>query len=189
MPKDLDTPNLFNPMLLWTDLGMRTLEMALSSSQNIGDGLDRLARAGASPEASEVVVTHSATDDQAPVLAANPGLSFAAQMQRTTFDLMTQSWQQWMNAFAALASLGAGRSFRETALQNPLLHAMQEGLESASTGEIAMTRARTDRSSQPSTGRQRARHADASEHAFAAAEPKRRSRTARAKPKARARNS
>ena len=189
MPKDLDTPNLFNPMMLWTDLGMRTLEMAVSSSQNIGDGLDRLARAGASPEASEAAVTPRATLGQGPALAANPGLGLAAQMQRTTFDLMTQSWQQWMNAFAALASLGAGRSFRETARQNPLLHAMQEGLESASTGEIAMTRARTDRSSQPSTGRQRARHVGASEHAFAAAEPKRRSRAGRAKPKARSRNS
>jgi len=189
MPKDLDTPNLFNPMMLWTDLGMRTLEMALSSSQNIGDGLDRLARAGASPEATEAVVTPSATDSPPPVLAATPGLNFAAQMQRTTFDLMTQGWQQWMNAFAALASFGAGRSFRETARQNPLLHAMQEGLESASTGELAMTRARTERSSPPPAGRQRARQSGTSEHAFAAAEPKRRSRAARAKPKARARHS
>jgi hypothetical protein len=191
MSKDPDSPNLFNPMMLWTDLGMRTLEMALSSSQNIGDGMDRLARAGASPEASEVVVVTPSTTDsgQTTALAATPGLSFAAQMQRTTFDLMTQSWQQWMNAFAALASLGAGRSFRETARRNPLLHAMQEGLESASSGEIAITRARTERSSQSPAGRQRARQAGASEHAFAAAEPKRRSRAGRAKPKARSRNS
>ena len=39
--ENIETPNLFNPMMLWTDMGRRALEMTLSSSQNIGDGIDR----------------------------------------------------------------------------------------------------------------------------------------------------
>ena len=42
--ENIETPNLFNPMMLWTDMGRRALEMTLSSSQNIGDGIDRLSR-------------------------------------------------------------------------------------------------------------------------------------------------
>ena len=186
MAKDLNPPNLFNPLMLWTDLGMRALEMTLSSSQNIGEGLDRLTRAGG--EASEEAATAVATRGQSGALAATPGLALAAQMQRTTFDLMTQAWQQWMNTLGALASFGAGRSIRETARENPLLNAMQEGFQFASTaGEAASTQARSS-SSRQQGGRQRERQADEMEHAFSAAEPKRRSRGNRAKPKARSRN-
>ncbi|NPC56580.1 hypothetical protein [Caenimonas soli] len=156
MAKDLDIPNSFNPVMLWTDLGMRTLEMTLSSSQNISDGLDRLARAGASPEASEVAVAPSIAVSQAPV-AATPGLglNLAAQMQRTTFDLMTQGWLQWMDTVGALVSLGAGRSFGETARQNPLLHAMQEVLQSGSADETAVTRVRPNGPSRAKKARSR----------------------------------
>lgn len=190
MAKDIETPNLFNPMMLWTDLGMRALEMTLSSSQNIGDGIDRLSRAGASPEASEAAAVPIATISQepAPALPAFPGLNLFLQMQRTTLDLMTQGWQQWMNTLGTLASLGAGRSFTETARENPMLNAMHEVLlRSTDADEKAATRARPNTSSRPSAGQKRERHADEMEHAFGAAE--RRSRAGRAKSKARSRNS
>jgi hypothetical protein len=87
-------------MMLWTDMGMRALEMTLSSSQNIGDGIDRLSRAGASPEASEAAVPHRHNQPGAPArLACISRPEPLLQMQRTTFDLMTQGWQQWMNTF------------------------------------------------------------------------------------------
>jgi hypothetical protein len=130
MAKDIETPNLFNPMMLWTDMGMRALEMTLSSSQNISEGIDRLSRAGASPEASEAVVAPIDTISQepAPTLPAFPDLNLFWQMQRTTIELMTQGWQQWMYALGTLAPLGAGRAFAETARLNPMLNAMQEVL-------------------------------------------------------------
>lgn len=194
MSKDLDSPNLFNPMMFWTDLSMRALEMTLSSTQNISDGVDRLARASASPEATEILTSSSssgrAAANEAVTAATPPALAFAAQMQRTTFDLLTQGWQNWMNTVSALISLGAGRSFGETvARQNPLLNAMRESIQSGHEAQKAITRAAS--SSLQQSGR-RERHADATEHGHAAAEPKRRSRgssgSSRAKPKARARN-
>jgi hypothetical protein len=128
--ENIETPNLFNPMMLWTDMGMRALEMTLSSSQNISEGIDRLSRAGASPEASEAVVAPIDTIGQepAPTLPAFPDLNLFWQMQRTTIELMTQGWQQWMYALGTLAPLGAGRAFAETARLNPMLNAMQEVL-------------------------------------------------------------
>jgi hypothetical protein len=181
MAKDnMETPNLFNPMMFWTDLGMRALETTLSSSQNIGDGIDRLSRANASPEASETAVAplETISEEPAPALPAFPDLSLFWQMQRFTMELMTQGWQQWMNTLGSLASLGAGRSFADTARQNPMLNAMQEVLLRG-TGETDVTGARPNASSRSYIGRKRERHADDVEHAFAAAETKRRSRAGR----------
>jgi hypothetical protein len=188
MAKDIETPNLFNPMMLWTDMGMRALEMTLSSSQNISDGIDRLSRAGASREASEAVVAPIDTISQKPLptLPAFPDLNFVLQMQRSTLDLMTQGWQQWMNTLGTLTSLGAGRSFAETARQNPMLNAMQEMLL-RSTDEMAVTRQRADPSARPPAGSKRERNGDENEHAVGAAETKRSSRAVRVKPKARSR--
>jgi hypothetical protein len=109
-------------------------------------------------------------------------------MHRSAIELMSQGWQQWMNTFGTLVSLGAGRSFAETARQNPMLNAMQEMLL-RSSDDTATARARPDVSSRPSAGGKRERHADEIEHAFGAAETKRRSRAARAKPKTRSRSS
>jgi len=185
MAKDIETPNLFNPMMLWTDMGMRALEMTLSSSQNISEGIDRLSRAGASPETSEAVVAPA--QEPAPAWPALPDPNLFWQMQRSTIELISQGWQQWMNTLGTLASFGAGRSFAETARQNPMLNAMQEMLL-RTTDETAVSRARPDASSRPAAARQREGHADPIEHASGAAEAKPRSRAVRAKPKARSRS-
>jgi len=188
MAKDIEIPNLFNPMMLWTDLGLRALERTLSSSQNIGDGIDRLSRPGASAEATETVVAPATiSEEPPPTWPAFPDLNLFLQMQRSTFDLMTQGWQQWMNTLGTLASLGAGRSFAETARQNPMLNAMQEML--LRNADEAAARAQPKASSRPPAGQQRERNPDKMEHAYGVAETKRRSRTGRAKPKARSRNS
>jgi hypothetical protein len=192
MPNDLNPPNLFNPMMLWTDLGMRALEMTVSSSQNISEGLDRLTRATATPEDSPVSAEASSarTDRRQPVTASS-GLAFSAEMQRATFDLMTQAWQQWMKTVGMLVSMGAGHGFGEAvARQVPLLKTMQEGLEAAANaGRRTITQSSPARSERQQSGRQRERGVHDMEHAFGAAETKRRSRGGRAKPKTRSRSS
>jgi hypothetical protein len=176
--ENIEIPNLFNPMMLWTDLGMRAWETTLSSSQNIHDGIDRLSRANASPEASETAVApiEAISEEPAPPWPTFPDLSLFWQMQRFTMELMTQGWQQWMNTLGSLASLGAGRSFAETARQNPMLNAMQEVLL-RNSDEADATRAPPNASSSRSNGGERERHAHDREHAIGAA--KRRSRAGR----------
>jgi len=124
--ENIETPNLFNPMMLWTDMGRRALEMTVSSSQNIGDSN-----------------RETNSQEPPPSLPEFPDLNLFLQMQRATIELMTQGWQQWMNAIGMFglrqgwaSMLQSGGAFAETARQNPMLNAMQEVLR-RSTDETA----------------------------------------------------
>ena len=139
MAKDIETPNLFNPMMLWADMGMRAVEMTLSSPPTTGDGIDRPSRTGGRKAAPVETVSQ----DPARALPAFPDLSLFLQMQRATFDLMTQGWQQWMNTFVTLSSFGMGHSFAETARQNPMLNAMQGLLMQAADETVRQARSRS----------------------------------------------
>jgi hypothetical protein len=192
MATDLNRPNLFTPIMLWTDMGMRALEMTLSSSQNIGEGIDRLARASgnAGPDVVEnaaeaVPRLQEQTGQNSPALPLTSGLQLAMQMQRATLDLMTQGWQQWMNTLGTLASMGSGRGFGESDPgQNPWMNVMREGMR---WGGLEQSGATEQSGSSARQQGGRARSADWVEHAAARAEPQRRSRAA--KPKARTRSS
>ena len=146
MPPNPNPSNLFNPMTFWTDVGLRALETALSSTQNISDGVDRLARAGASAEAPDPVPAIRGAPSDSADSPADFGLGLAMHMQRTTIDLLSQAWQQWISTVGTLASLGAGRSFRDTVeRQNPWLNTLRERL--AGEAETAATRGGSPRSS------------------------------------------
>ena len=91
-------PNpMLNPLLLpWTDFGLRALESIVSSSQSMGDQVDRAARATAA---------EPATGSSAATLLA------LSRMQWAAFEWMTQSWQQWFNAMAAFNPLQEQQQF------------------------------------------------------------------------------
>lgn len=95
MAYEPDSPTLFNPFLLWADMGMRATEMAVASTQNITAGADRVTRAVASTEADEIVDTDSSWDG-------------IAGMQRLAWDLMAQSWVRWLSTAGNLMSASAG---------------------------------------------------------------------------------
>ena len=185
-----DLPKLFNPMMLWTDMSMRALEMTLSSSQTMGDRLDRLTRAGANTEVQEAAakVLSGPGDRDRSGFAPSSGLALAAQMQRAGLELMTQVWQQWMSGLGTLTALGVGRPVAEAVRQLPLLTARPE-FASRSTDQTAIVPAARGGSSGGQGGRAREKRAEEMEHAFAKAGPKRRSGAGRAKSKARSRSS
>ena len=90
MPATAPTPML-NPLLLpWTDFGLRALESMVSSSQTMGEQVDRATRATASEPAA---------DGGAATLLA------LSRLQWMAFEWMTQSWQQWFNTMAAFSPL------------------------------------------------------------------------------------
>jgi hypothetical protein len=184
MPENPNPPDLFNPVTLWTDLGLRALEMTLSSSQDMSDNIDRLTRAGASPQTTELVQAGGRTgrgDGSAD--AAGTGLALAAQLQRSTFELLTTAWRQWMNTLGTLASFGSGRGFADgMARQNPWLNpmGMQWGSAIGQAGGSASAKQGAHRRSAEA-------RVDTIEHGLATDEPKRRTRARRAKPKTRSR--
>jgi hypothetical protein len=189
MATNLNSPNLFNPLMLWADMGMRALEMTLSSSQNLSDRVDRLTRAGANVDVQEVAKVPSGDGRDRSGFASSSGLALAAQMQRAGLELMTQAWQQWMSALGTLTALGVGRPLAETVRQNPLLTARPE-FASRSTDRVGAMPAARGSSSSGQGSQSRDRRSEEMEHAFAKAGPKRRGRTAgRAKTKGRSRSS
>jgi hypothetical protein len=191
MAKQLSLPDfsvpdlsvLSNPMA-WADFSMRALEMTLSSSQDIGERMERLARAGASEEATEAVVHTTAAPSRSPAEAASR-VALASDLQRSTFDLMAQGWVQWMSMLGSFASMAAGLMFPPGGAQrlglNPLalLPAGAAALDALSPfGSASRTHTGQQRES-------RAERSSSAEHAHASAEPKRRRTTSRPKSKPR----
>lgn len=169
MTNEPDARGVFNPFLLWTDMGMRAAEIAVASLQNMTEGADRLTRAGASAEVEE--------------LHEDDGLGGIGGMQRLMWDLMTHNWLSWTSAMGSLLSAGAGVSMaRKVAGQeNPLL-AVRDSLQPTGWGDKpASGRAAgaLESPAEPRTGRARAGDA---QHALASNESKPRRRTA-AKPR------
>jgi len=102
---------LSHPAVLWTDLGLRALDMTLSSSHNICDGVDRLTRAAAVDRAIIKGAARSSAEPADSAGAAAPlGMAAAtAILSRSGFDLLTQGWLQWMTTFGTvLCSAPAG---------------------------------------------------------------------------------
>jgi len=120
MTNEPDARDLFNPFMLWTDLGMRAAEAAVASTQNMTEGADRLTRAAASAQAHP--------DDEASDTGENAGtwasasLGGMADMQRMMWEMTTRSWMQWMSMAGNLMSAGAGVGLARTVAhqRNPL---------------------------------------------------------------------
>jgi hypothetical protein len=190
MANDLNQSLFFNPMALWTDLGMRALDTTVSTTQEISDRVDRVTRAAANAQVPEPAVSISAVSDRS-ASAVSSGLEMAANLQRSTFDLMTRGWLQWISALGNLASLavdlGPGRSSsrRNLALDATRAALLPFGGLPFGGAESLGAQAESKSSSHRQSGRREAREIGSMEHAHAAAEPKRRRTTARAKPKAR----
>lgn len=166
MTSKTDSPGLFDPIAYWTDLGLRGLEMTLSSAQSIGEGVERLTRAGASAAASEQVESPAAS-------AAHPAVSafeLATQLQRTTFDLMERVWQQWMSAFGTLTALGVRGASEDAAWPSPWMSVMPDGFRPGSRRRHSAGR-----------GRERARLE--MDHALAKDESSRRARASHTRSK------
>jgi hypothetical protein len=182
MAYELNASNLLNPMMVWSDLGMRALDMTLSSSQNITESVDRLTRASVEPVQDVVstsMVSHQ-TDHDMPSAVA-----LTTDLQRSTFDMMMQGWLQWMSTIGTFASIAAGlASNQNLKRQNDALGTMRKSLLPFTGAATAATRSGS--SSRQQSGRREARaESGSTEHAFASGEPKRRRSSGRSKSKSR----
>jgi hypothetical protein len=182
MPYDNAPPgggpaNLFNPFLAWADLGLRAAEMTMASSQNIGDAVDRITRAGAGVQPEEIIARPSAPPQpDRPALPA--ALGDVTSLQRTMFELFTESWVRWMSAWGTLAALPAGVGLARTVAKrgNPL-EAVRSSLRPSAWGEKPATRANTGAMTYPAQ-RRRADSTTDMEHALASREGKPRRKAA-----------
>jgi hypothetical protein len=181
MAYELNASNLLNPMMVWSDLGMRALDMTLSSSQNITESVDRLTRASVEPIQD---VVSSSTVSRRTDLDMPSAVALSTDLQRSTFDMMMQGWLQWMSTISTFASIAAGLGQNRNPKRQDPLTAMRNSLLPFTGGATAATRSGS--SSRQQSGRREARaESGSTEHAFASGEPKRRRTTGRSKPKSR----
>jgi hypothetical protein len=177
MANDRSDPNLFNPLLAWADLSMRAAEMTLASSQNIGDAVDRMTRAGASAEPAEIATpSFAAPDTRRTALPANLGP--IGNLHRTLFDFATEAWVRWMSALGTVASLpaGVGLATKVAKQRNPL-EAVRTSLRPAGWGEKPATERQAGSLTYPSQ-RRRADSISDMQHALASGEAKPRRKAA-----------
>jgi hypothetical protein len=174
---DQTASNLFNPLLAWADLSMRATEMTLSSSQNIGDAVDRMTRAGASVEPSDITAATAAAP-HVPRAALPATLGQVGNLHRTLFDLATEGWVRWMSAWGTVASLPAGVGLARTVAKrdNPL-QAVRTSLRPAGWGEKPATARQVGSLTYPSQ-RRRADSTTDMQHALASGEAKPRRKAA-----------
>ncbi|MDQ6880706.1 MAG: hypothetical protein M3150_01250 [Pseudomonadota bacterium] len=178
MPTDPTRPDLVNPLQLWTDLGLRALESTVTTTQKMGDTLDRMARAKASADLTDTAQPSEPPATSAPDSAAGSPtgstIALVGQIHRSAFDAMQQGWLQWMSTLGNLASVSAGGASPVSAAGDPATSQqqaarsvrLQGGNESESRVESRLT-----------------------EHAHAAGDAPKRARRSAAKRAPRPRNS
>jgi hypothetical protein len=124
MRSNLTYPALFNPLLLWSDLAVKTAEMLVSSGQVIGTRVGRMARAGANPSARDRREMALMGSEKLKA-ATESGLAVATQLQSANYQLMARAWQQWFASLEAMNALATSRSFGEVlARQHRLVDAL-----------------------------------------------------------------
>jgi hypothetical protein len=107
MARNAFQPALFNPLMLWAEIGMKTTEMLLASGQVIGTRVGQMARHGANPSASERREMLLMGSEKMKA-ATQSGMAVATRLQAYQWQLMTRGWQQpWLGSFAALSTEGA----------------------------------------------------------------------------------
>jgi hypothetical protein len=116
----------FNPMLQpWTDMSLRMLDWMVSSTQQAGEQVDRMARAGG-PARTQELASHAAGT------AAGSALSAATQWHSSTLEWMTQAWQQWFDFVLSMNRLAAPMQEATARMAQPAAAVAQAAASQAS---------------------------------------------------------
>jgi hypothetical protein len=124
MPYKMTQPALLNPLLLWTQLAMKTAETLVASGQVITSRVGQISRAGANPSARdrrEMILMGS----EKVKAAMQSGLAVATRLQSANLQLIARAWQQWFASLGAMNALATSRSAGAAlARQSRLFHAL-----------------------------------------------------------------
>ena len=91
-----------NPLLLWSNLALKSAEMLFASSQVIPMRLGQMALAGPNPSVRDRREFARMAPEKLQA-GTESMLAVAARMQTMQMQWMAQAWQQWLRA-----SMGAG---------------------------------------------------------------------------------
>lgn len=103
------SPRFFNPLMLWTDVALKTQEMLVSSGSVIHARTHRIARAGLSPTQADLAELQRMGHEKLEA-AAESGAAMANQLHTTHFTLVNRAVRHWASAATALISLATSVS-------------------------------------------------------------------------------
>lgn len=97
-------PRFFNPLMLWTDVALKTGEMLVSSGSVIQMRTRRMAEHGMQPTPADMREIHLMSEEKLAAVTES-GAAIANQLHTTQYALMNRAVQQWFNTGTALVSL------------------------------------------------------------------------------------
>ncbi|MEP6720316.1 MAG: polyhydroxyalkanoate granule-associated phasin [Variovorax sp.] len=98
------SPRFFNPLMLWTDVAVKTGEMLVSSGSVIQMRTRRMAEHGMQPTPADMREIHLMSEEKLAAVTES-GAAIANQLHTTQYALMNRAVQQWFNTGTALVSL------------------------------------------------------------------------------------
>jgi hypothetical protein len=104
MPNSLTSPRFFNPLMLWTDVAVKTGEMLVSSGSVIQARTQRMAAAGLAPSPADVAEFTLMGQEKLDA-ASQSGAAMAVQLHNTQAALTTHVVQNWFASVSALFAM------------------------------------------------------------------------------------
>lgn len=99
------SPRFFNPLMIWTDVAMKTGEMLVSSGSVIHMRTSRMAEHGMQPTPADMREIRLMSEEKIAALTES-GTAIANQLQTSHYALVNRAVQQWFTAGSALMALG-----------------------------------------------------------------------------------
>lgn len=106
MTPRLSSPRFFNPVMLWTDVALKTSEMLLSSGSVIQIRTQRMAVAGLQPSPADIDEMQRMGHEKLEA-ATESSAAIANQLHTTRYALVKRAVQHWFgsaNAWVGLAT-------------------------------------------------------------------------------------
>ena len=94
----------FNPLMLWTDVALKTQEMLLSSGSVIQVRTERMAKAGLTPSAVDLAEFQLMSHEKL-AAASESTTAIANQLHTASYSLMNRSARDWLRGVTAWVGL------------------------------------------------------------------------------------
>lgn len=109
MTPRLSSPRFFNPMMLWTDVALKTSEMMMSAGSVIQLRTQRMAQAGLQPGPADIDEMQRMGHEKLEA-ATESGAAIANQLHTTRYALVNRAVHDWFGGASALVGLATSTS-------------------------------------------------------------------------------
>jgi len=109
MTPRLSSPRFFNPLMLWTDVALKTNEMLMFAGSVIQMRTQRMAQAGLAPSPADIDEMQRMGHEKLEA-ATESGAAIANQLHTTNYALTKRAVQHWFGSANALVNLATSTS-------------------------------------------------------------------------------